>query len=153
MDQKIDFTFPTLSISWHRSIRVKSYSAKGTKGSVAYWNTQFTRDLNICIYICTYKYITMVTWAEARFRLYGRKLFLGQSIRVEETYTFQLKCIFYYTNWRRLSVGLFVGVRVAVAHWRNKLALHRNLRNLHAYSRYCSFYSFRDDSINTDRRT
>jgi len=48
--------------------------------------------------------------------------------------------------WVKAKVlgGLYLTAR------RIKLALRRNLYNLHALSQYCSFYSFRDHSVHTD---
>jgi len=70
--------------------------------------------------------------------------FLGQSIGIDETNTFQLKFCIYHENCGRHRLRRFLGVRVGVAYSRAKLALHTKLRNLNLKSQFLIFDSFRD---------
>jgi len=72
------------------------------------------------------------------------RLFLDQSIGIDETNTFQLKCFIWHENWGRNRFGRFLGVRVGVACSHNKLALLTRLRNLNLKCQFSIFESFRD---------
>jgi len=61
----------------------------------------------------------------------GGANFLGQSIDIEETNTFQLKFFFQLEKCKRCSFGRFVRVRVEVACSRNIFALLTKIRNLY----------------------
>jgi len=74
----------------------------------------------------------------------GQTFFLDQSIGIDETNTFQLKCFIWHENWGRNRFGRFLGVRVGVACSHNKLVLLTRLRNLNLKSQFSIFDSFRD---------
>jgi len=70
--------------------------------------------------------------------------FLGQSIGIDETNTFQLKFFIQHENCGRHRLRRLVGVRVGVAYSHNKLALRTRLRNLNLKSEFSIFDSYRD---------
>jgi len=66
----------------------------------------------------------------------GFRVGVVQSIGIDETNTSQLKFFTKHENCGRYRLGRLVGVRVGVAHSRNKLALRTRLRNLNPNSLY-----------------
>jgi len=78
------------------------------------------------------------------------KLFLGQSIGIDENNTFQLKFCIYHENCRRHRVGRFVGIRVGVAYSRNKLALR--IRLLYSRNKLALRIRLRNVNLNPNLR-